>query len=74
VRARLDLAHCLLELGRFEAGVAELRTVVRSSPQHYGKALKMLASSRRGRLWLKPSMAASFLQILDKLSSANWSS
>jgi tetratricopeptide (TPR) repeat protein len=74
VRARLDLAHCLLELGRFEAGVAELRTLVRSSPQHYGKVLKMLASSRRGRLWLKPSMAASFLQIIDKVSSANWSS
>jgi tetratricopeptide (TPR) repeat protein len=74
LRARLDLAHCLLELGRFEAGVAELRVIVRSSPQHYGTALKMLASSRRGRLWLKPSMAASFLQIIDKMSSANWSS
>ncbi len=74
VRARLDLAHCLLELGRFETGVTELRTVVRSSPQYYGKALKMLASSRRGRLWLKPSMAASFLQIIEKVSSANWSS
>jgi tetratricopeptide (TPR) repeat protein len=74
VRARLDLAHCLLELGRFDAGVAELRTVVRSSPPHYGKALKMLASSRRGRLWLRPSMAASFLQITDNASSATWSS
>src|SRR5262245_2472679 len=73
VRARLDLAHCLLELGRFEAGVSELRVIVRSSPQHYGKALKMLASSRCGRLWLKPSLAASFLQIIDKVSSSNWS-
>jgi hypothetical protein len=72
VRARLDLAHCLLELGSFEAGVAELRVIVRSSPQHYGKALKMLASSRCGRLWLKPSMAASFLQIIDNVSSATW--
>lgn len=74
LRARLDLAHCLLELGRFEAGVAELRAIVRSSPQHHGTALKMLASSRCGRLWLRPSVAAAFLQIIDKVSSANWSS
>jgi tetratricopeptide (TPR) repeat protein len=74
VRARLDLAHCLLELGRFEAGVAELRIVVDAAPQLYGAALKVLVSSRRGRLWLKPSMAASFLQIIDKVSSATWSS
>jgi tetratricopeptide (TPR) repeat protein len=47
LRARLDLAHCLLELGRFEAGVAELRTIVRAAPRCYGNALKMLASSRR---------------------------
>jgi ribosomal protein L18 len=47
---------------------------VRSSPQHYGKALKMLASSRRGRLWLRPSMASSFLQIVDDVPSATWSS
>ena len=75
VRARLDLAHCLLELGSFEAGAAELRIVVRSSPQHYGAALKMLASSRQGRLWMRPSMAASFLQIIENVSSvATWSS
>ena len=74
MRAGAILDHCLLELGRFETGVTELRTVVRSSPQYYGKALKMLASSRRGRFWLKPSMAASFLQIIEKVSSANWSS
>jgi tetratricopeptide (TPR) repeat protein len=71
VRARLDLAHCLLELGRFEAGVAELRTVVRAAPQHYGKVLKMLASSRQGRLWPRPSMAASFLQAVDIVNSMN---
>ncbi len=71
VRARLDLAHCLLELGKFDDAVAELRTVVRSSPRHYGKALKMLASSRRGRLWLRPSMAASFLQVVGLASSLN---
>jgi tetratricopeptide (TPR) repeat protein len=74
VRARLDLAHCLLELGPFEAGVEELRIVVRSSPRQYGAALKMLASSRQGRLWLRPSMAASFLQIIDNVPAATWSS
>src|SRR5262245_16695561 len=62
LRARLDLAHCQLELGQLEAGVTELRTIVRAAPQHYAKALKMLTSSRRGRLWLRPSAAASFLR------------
>jgi tetratricopeptide (TPR) repeat protein len=71
LRARLDLAHCLLELGQFEAGVAELRTIVRAAPRCYGNALKMLASSRRGRLWLRPSVAASFLQAVDFLNSTN---
>ena len=74
LRARLSLANCLLELGRFEAGVTELRAIVRSSPQNYGTALKMLASSRRGRLWLRPSMAAAFMQIIDNVPYATWSS
>jgi cytochrome c-type biogenesis protein CcmH/NrfG len=74
LRARLDLAHCLLELGCFEAGVAELRVIVRIAPQHYGAVLKILSSSRRGRLWLRPSMAASFLQLNDKAPNAAWSS
>jgi len=69
LRARLDLAHCLLELGQFEAGVAELRTIVRAGPQYCGEALKMLASSRRGRLWLRPSAAAAFLQATDVVDS-----
>jgi tetratricopeptide (TPR) repeat protein len=71
LRARIDLAHCLLELGQFEAGVAELRTIVRVAPKCYGNALKMLASSRRGRLWLRPSVAASFLQVTDLFNSTN---
>jgi tetratricopeptide (TPR) repeat protein len=74
LRARLDLAHCLLELGCFEAGVAELRVIVRIAPQHYGAVLKILSSSRRGRLWLRPSMAASFLQLNDNAPNAAWSS
>ena len=72
LRARLDLAHCLLELGCFEAAIAELRILVRSSPRHYGVALKILASSRRGRLWLRPSMAAAFLQIIDNVPYGTW--
>src|SRR5262245_517410 len=71
LRARLDLAHCLLELGRFDAGVAELRWIVRAAPQYYGEVLKMLASSRRGRLWLRPSAAARFLQAIDVVDSMN---
>ena len=71
LRARIDLAHCLLELGQFEAGVAELRTIVRVAPKCYGNALKMLASSRRGRLWLRPSAAAAFLQVTDFFNSTN---
>jgi tetratricopeptide (TPR) repeat protein len=74
LRARLDLAHCLLELGHFEAGVTELRVIVRVAPQHYGAVLKILASSRCGRLWLRPSMAASFLQLNDNAPTATWSS
>ena len=73
-RAWLDLAHCLLELGRFEAGVTELRAILRCAPHHYGTALKILASSRCGRLWLRPSMAASFLQIIDNVPYATGSS
>jgi tetratricopeptide (TPR) repeat protein len=72
LRARLDLAHCLLELGSFEAGITELRVIVRIAPQHYGAVLKILSSSRRGRLWLRPSMAASFLQLND--NAPTWSS
>jgi tetratricopeptide (TPR) repeat protein len=71
LRARLDLAHCLLELGQFEAGVAELRTIVRVAPRCFGNALKMLASARRGRLWLSPSAAAAFLQATDVVDSMN---
>src|SRR5262245_9734640 len=68
-RARLDLAHCLLELGRFDEAVDLLRSVVRAAPQNYGNALKMLTSSGRGRFWLRPSMAAEFLQHLDVAAS-----
>lgn len=70
-RARLDLAHCLIELRRFDEAVDTLRTLVRSAPQQFGRALKMLASSGRGRFWLRPSAAAAVLQAGDLAASMN---
>jgi tetratricopeptide (TPR) repeat protein len=58
--AQLDLAHCLLQLGRSDDAVASLRAMVRSAPQHYGKAVKALASAGRGRFWMRRSAAAQF--------------
>ncbi len=46
VSAQLDLAHCLLQLGRSEDAIASLRALVRSAPHLYGKALRALVSSR----------------------------
>ena len=59
--AQLDLAHCLLQLGRSDDAVAGLRAMVRATPQHYGKALKALVSAGRGRFWIRRSAAAKFL-------------
>ncbi len=61
VRARLDLAHCLLELGNWDEAVACLRATVAAAPRLYGRALRTLASSGRGRFWLRRSAAAAFL-------------
>jgi tetratricopeptide (TPR) repeat protein len=61
-RAHLDLAHCMLELGQFQAAVDVLRSLVRTMPQQYGKALRILVSSGRGRFWLRPSAAAAMLK------------
>jgi thioredoxin-like negative regulator of GroEL len=59
--AQLDLAHCLLQLGRSDDAIAGLRAMVRAAPQHYGEALKALVSSGRGRFWMRRSAAAQFL-------------
>jgi Flp pilus assembly protein TadD len=59
--AQLDLAHCLLQLGRSDDAIASLRAMVRSAPQHYGKAVKALVSAGRGRFWMRRSAAAQFL-------------
>jgi tetratricopeptide (TPR) repeat protein len=59
--AQLDLAHCLLQLGQSDDAIASLRAMVRSAPQHYGRALKALVSDGRGRFWIRRSAAARFL-------------
>lgn len=60
-QARLYLGACLLEIG--ETGAAAcLRLVTRGGPDFYGKALKIFASSSRGRFWLQPSAAAQFFR------------
>jgi tetratricopeptide (TPR) repeat protein len=59
--AWLSLGHCLLELGRSEAGIECFRAAARGDPRHYGNALSSLVASARGRFWLKPSAANQFL-------------
>lgn len=60
-QARLYLGACLLEMG--ETGAAAcLRLVTRGGPNFYGKALKVLTSSSRGRFWVQPSAAAQFFR------------
>jgi tetratricopeptide (TPR) repeat protein len=61
-RARLLLACCLLELGRFDEATGIMRSVTREAPAAYGKVLKAYVDVGRGRLWLKPSAAAAFLR------------
>lgn len=58
----LNLGHCLLELGQLDAGYECFRTAARGDQTRYGSALTSLASSGRGRLWLRPSDAARFLR------------
>jgi Flp pilus assembly protein TadD len=60
--AQLEVAHCLLQLGRSEDAISSLRAMVRGAPHHYGKALKALVSASRGRFWMRPSAAAQFLK------------
>lgn len=56
--AWLNLGHCLLELGQLDPGYECFRAAARGDAKRYGKALTSLASSARGRFWLKPSDAA----------------
>jgi Tfp pilus assembly protein PilF len=56
----LNLGHCLLQLGEFDAGYDCFRTAARGDQKRYGKALNSLAASGRGKLWLRPSAATRF--------------
>ncbi|MGA9893277.1 MAG: tetratricopeptide repeat protein [Xanthobacteraceae bacterium] len=60
----ISLGHCLLRTGQRDAGFDCFRTAARSDSKWYGKALSSLASSGRGRAWLKPSGAARFMREL----------
>jgi Flp pilus assembly protein TadD len=61
-QSRLYLGACLLELGQPGAASACLRQVTHGGANFYGKALKVLSSSSRGRFWLRPSAAAKFFR------------
>jgi tetratricopeptide (TPR) repeat protein len=56
-QTRLSLGACLLELRRWDDGLASLRAAVEMVPRSYPMALKVVATSGRGRFWLKPSSA-----------------
>ena len=62
VMTRNNLAICLLELNRREAGEASLRDAVRAVPQIAGHAITALAAASHGRFFLRPSAAAEFLR------------
>jgi Tfp pilus assembly protein PilF len=61
-QSRLYLGACLLELGQTGAASVCLRQVTRGGASFYGKALKVLSSSSRGRFWLRPSGLAGFFR------------
>ena len=61
-QTRLSLGACLLELRRWDEGLASLRAAVELVPRSYAMALKIVTTSGRGRFWLKPSSAAGLLQ------------
>jgi len=61
-QSRLYLGACLLELGQTGTASVCLRQVTRGGANFYGKALKVLSSSSRGRFWLQPSAAARFFR------------
>jgi Flp pilus assembly protein TadD len=59
---RISLAKCLLELGEREAGETLLRGAARAGPGTAWMAIRALAAAPRGRLFLRPSAAETFLR------------
>jgi Flp pilus assembly protein TadD len=55
--ARIGFGACLMELGQTEAAFASFRMAEQSAPHMLGQMLTALASSGRGRFWLKRSDA-----------------
>lgn len=60
--AHIGLGACLLELGQSDAAFESFRIAARSGDKMYGEALTAVVTSRRGRLWLRPSKARRFLR------------
>jgi Flp pilus assembly protein TadD len=60
--ARADLAACLLEMGKRDAGEANLRLAFRGRPQMLGRATYALVQSSHGRFFFRQSAVAKFLQ------------
>jgi len=59
---RANFALCLLELNDRNAAERQLREVVRSSPQLFGRAVSSMSVSSHGRFFMRPSAAAAFLK------------
>jgi tetratricopeptide (TPR) repeat protein len=60
--ARIGLANCLLNLRQDEAAYSSLRVASERGLEFQGRSLRMLATSARGKFWLRPSAAAKFLK------------
>jgi tetratricopeptide (TPR) repeat protein len=58
---RANFALCLLELNDRDGAEAQFREVVRGNPQLFGRAVSSMAVSSHGRFFMRPSMAAAFL-------------
>jgi tetratricopeptide (TPR) repeat protein len=60
-QVKLKLAACLLELGRGDDALGNLRAAARGDARFFGAALKVASSTGRGRFWLQPSAAKKVL-------------
>ena len=59
--ARINLGNCLLGLGDREGADACFREASAKGPIYFGRSLRILVGSPRGRFWLRPSAAKKFL-------------
>ena len=67
VRARLHLAHTLMELSHLDEALACLRATVQIDPASRGNAVRMMVSAGRGRFWLKRSVLAEILGVKEPI-------